>query len=1076
MNAPLPRALAIGLLMLLAACGGGGGSAAGGGGGPTGPTISAQPANLTVADGATASFTVTAMGTAPLSYQWQRKGVDITGATSATYSFVTTYPADNGASFKVRVANSAGGVTSASATLAVTPIAPLITTQPMDASVGDGVSADFTAMASGSASLAYQWQSAQAGSPGIFADITGATGSSYRLWVAQQGNNGSKFRVVVTNDAGSATSTAATLTVSPAAPSIRTQPRDLTVLAGTDATFTVEAYGTAPMHFQWSRVGTGNVGTDGASYTVFGATVLGDNNAQFNVVVSNLLGPVTSNTVTLHVSAVEVAPSTVTVSPPGTFTVGEGAPVAFVATVDSSATAVNYQWRKNGADLAGEVGDHLNISQATAPMDGDTYSVRVFNSAGAPITSAVSTLRVTPGNLTLLAGHVGGVGNVDGSGATAQFSSPAGVAMDSAGNTYVADSGNHTIRKITSTGVVSTIAGQPGTRGRTDGAGTSVATFSIPRGVAVDDLGNIYVADQANNAIRRIDTFGNVLTIAGSGVSGSSNSATGTLATFNRPVGVAVIGTMLYVVDAGNNRIRQVDLTPLGTFSVTDLSGSVAGAINGALVTATYNNPTGISADVPGQVLYVADAGNALVRKLDLNPVGGAVTTLAGRAGVTAGLDGNLATASFRSADGLAYSAAASAVFVSDATSHTIRKVDLAVLDTDPLFVTTFAGSPGNAGVGGGVGTLARFNGPQGIAVTQAGDRMVVADNTSNLVDQITVSTQLVANLAGSSVARGYANGKAADSLFNVPTALLFDGNQKLYIADSANHVIRMIDLAKPQTDAGYVSLYAGGPGLTGTTNGALTAARFNNPRALALGAGALYVAEVGNNSIRKIDMALGQVTKVPDPGALLNDPSGVAVDATDKIYVASTFNHNIYLMSGGTVTLIAGNGLPGPTNGNGAAAQFSSPVGLALDEANHLLYVADRGNCAIRVIDVSTTNYVVSTLAGGVGCGFNDTGASPAQFALPLQIALDGTATAGQRGGIYVTDLANHALRKVSSAGVVSTVVGSPARIGAQLGSSDPGSSGLNAPYGVSVDATNGRLYLSDDEEHAIMRVSPLP
>jgi DNA-binding beta-propeller fold protein YncE len=244
----------------------------------------------------------------------------------------------------------------------------------------------------------------------------------------------------------------------------------------------------------------------------------------------------------------------------------------------------------------------------------------------------------------------------------------------------------------------------------------------------------------------------------------------------------------------------------------------------------------------------------------------------------------------------------------------------------------------------------------------------------------------------------------------------------------------------------------------------------------LALGAGALYVAEVGNNSIRKIDMALGQVTKVPDPGAVLNDPSGVAVDATDKIYVASTFNHNVYLMSGGTVTLIAGNGLPGLTNGNGAAAQFSSPVGLALDDVNHLLYVADRGNCAIRVIDVSTMNYVVSTLAGGVGCGFNDTGASPAQFSLPLQIALDGTATVGQPGGIYVTDLANHALRKVSGAGVVSTVVGSPARIGAQLGSSDPGSSGLNAPYGVSVDATNGRLYLSDDEEHAIMRISPLP
>jgi DNA-binding beta-propeller fold protein YncE len=285
-----------------------------------------------------------------------------------------------------------------------------------------------------------------------------------------------------------------------------------------------------------------------------------------------------------------------------------------------------------------------------------------------------------------------------------------------------------------------------------------------------------------------------------------------------------------------------------------------------------------------------------------------------------------------------------------------------------------------------------------------------------------------------------------------------------------------VIDLTKPQSDPGYVSLYAGGKGQTGTGNGALTVARFNNPRALALGGGALYVAEVGNNSVRKIDMALGQVTKVPDPGAVLNDPSGVAVDATGNVYVASTFNHNIYLMSGGTVTLIAGNGLPGLTNGNGAAAQFNSPVGLALDEANQLLYVADRGNYAIRTIDVRNTNYVVATLAGNGISGSADGDALTARFALPLQIALDGTATATQPGGIYVTDLANHALRKVTSAGVVSTVVGSPARIGAQLGSNDPGISGLNGPYGVTVDAAGGRLYLSDDIEHAIMRISLLP
>jgi sugar lactone lactonase YvrE len=1072
MKAYLPLVATLGLL-LLSACAGGGGSAAGGGGGASAPAISTQPSSVTVADGATASYTVSAVGTAPLAYQWLRNDVNVTGATGATYSFAAQYPADNGVSFTVKVSNGAGSATSSAASLTVTPIAPVITVQPASVSVGDGAFADFTATATGSAPLAYQWQTAQAGSS-VFADIIGATGSSsYRLWVAQQGNSGSKFRVVATNDAGSATSSAATLTVNPAAPTIRRQPHDLTVQQGTDATFTVEAGGTAPLHFQWHR-GASAVGLDSASFTVSAATVGADNNATFNVMVSNTLGSVQSNTVILHVAPVAVAPTSVTIAPAGTVTVGEGAPVSFVATVDSAATAVNFQWRSNGVDVAGAVGDHFEITQATAPMDGETYSVRASNSASAtPVSSTDSTLRVTPGSFTLLAGHVGGVGNVDGTGATAQFNSPVGVALDTAGNAYVADSANHTIRRISSAGVVTTIAGQPGVPGRSDGAGTSAARFNIPRGVAADANGNVYVADQANNAIRRIDIFGNVLTIAGSGTAGSANNATGTLATFNRPVGLALIGTTLYVVDAGNNKIRQIDLNPLGSFAVADLSGTgVAGAANATLTNSSYSNPVGISADAAGLVLYVADSGNAIVRRLDIGA--DAVTTLAGQVGVTVGLDGNLATASFSSTDALVYSAVAKAVFVADAVSHTIRKVDLAVLSSAAAFVTTLAGNPGNAGVAGGVGTAARFNSPQGIAVTAAGDRLVVSDYASNLVDDVTLSTRLVASLAGSAVARGYVNGKADGSLFNIPKGLAVDTTQKLYIADSANDVIRVIDLARLLTDAGFVSLYAGNHGVAGTTDGALAVAKFNDPTALAFGAGALYVADTGNHSVRKI--VGGLVSTVANAGAGLNLPGGVAVDAAGNVYVASTGNHNIYLVAGGTVTLIGGSGAPGLMNGLGAASQFNFPVGLALDDVNHLLYVADRGNCAIRMIDVSNTTYTVSTLAGGAGCGSADGDAATARFALPLQLALDGTATAGQPGGLYVTDLNNHAVRKVTGAGVVSTVVGSPARIGAQLGSSNPASSGLNGPVGVSVDAASGRLFISDANEHAIMRIAPLP
>ncbi len=263
------------------------------------PTITTPPANQTVAAGQTATFTVVAGGTAPLSYQWQKNGANITGATSASYTTPITTTADSGSAFAVVVTNTAGTVTSAAATLTVTAaaVAPTITTQPANQTVTAGQTATFTVVAAGTAPLTYQWQKNGA-------NLTGATSASYTTPATTTADSGSTFRVVVANTAGTVTSAAATLTVTAAAvaPTITTPPANQTVTAGQTATFTVVAGGTAPLSYQWQKSGVNIAGATSASYTTQ-VTTTTDSGSTFDVVVTNTAGTVTSAAATLTVNA-----------------------------------------------------------------------------------------------------------------------------------------------------------------------------------------------------------------------------------------------------------------------------------------------------------------------------------------------------------------------------------------------------------------------------------------------------------------------------------------------------------------------------------------------------------------------------------------------------------------------------------------------------------------------------------------------------------------------------------------------------------------------------------------------------
>jgi Immunoglobulin domain len=354
------------------------------------PEITTQPADQAVAAGQTATFSVAATGTAPLSYQWEKDGAAISGATGSSYTTPAATSADNGSVFSAVVTNAAGSVTSGNATLTVTvsTSAPQITAQPANQSVVAGQTATFTVVATGTAPLTYQWRK-----NGVA--ISGATGVSYTTPATASADNGSSYSVVVSNSGGSVTSTTATLTVTTTAPptnapQITAQPASQTVSDGQTATFSVVATGTAPLTYQWRKNGAAISGATGASYTT-PVTATSDTGSAFSVVVSNIAGNVTSANATLTVNAAPQAPQIMTQPASQTVTAGQTATFTVVA---SGTAPLTYQWSKGGTAIPGATGASYTTPATTSADNGSPFAVVVSNTAG-NVTSNSAVLTVT---------------------------------------------------------------------------------------------------------------------------------------------------------------------------------------------------------------------------------------------------------------------------------------------------------------------------------------------------------------------------------------------------------------------------------------------------------------------------------------------------------------------------------------------------------------------------------------------------------------------------------------------------------------------------------------------------------
>jgi trimeric autotransporter adhesin len=658
---------------------------------------------------------------------------------------------------------------------------------------------------------------------------------------------------------------------------------------------------------------------------------------------------------------------------------------------------------------------------------------------------------------------------------------PQRVTVDGNGNVYFTAS--NAVFKMSSGGSVTLLAGTGRMGYAGDGGPATLAQLNNPQGIAIDNLGNIYVADTGNSLIRIITPDGNINLFAGtvlyglpvSGYSGDGGPAVGGIGQaggeLDLPVGMAVdTSGDLYIADSANNAIREITVD--GNIHTIAGLGPTQPGFSGdttAAVGANLNGPLDVTVDSKNNV-YIADTNNANVRMITAST--GIINTIAGSTAIVSGAvvvafayagDGGTAiTASLAGPAGVAIDSSGN-IYIATYADNRIRKVD------SKGNISTFAGNSGYGFAGdGGAALSSQLSAPRGICVDSAGN-LYLADRWNNRIRKIAGTT--ISTIAGNGQGNfGGDGGLATSAQLSYPDGIAVDKAGNVYFSDLLNNRVRMV------TPTGAISTFAGSgiPGFGGD-GGAAASAQLNQPAGLAIdSSGSLYIADSNNAVIRKVTPQ-GVISTVAGTGgtegysgdggaatkATLMAPLGVAIDPAGNLYIADYYGW-IREVNGstGVITTLAGTGSNGYSGDGGpaASAQFYNPIGVAVDSSGNV-YVADSGNGAVRMI----ANGVISTIAGNGTLSYTGDGgpAALAQFSAISSIAVD------SQGNVYVADTSNSAIRLFPLGGTVSTIAGD----GNQGYTGDGGTATvaeLNNPRALAVTAA-GNVYFADTSNNAV-------
>jgi sugar lactone lactonase YvrE len=893
-------------------------------------------------------------------------------------------------------------------------------------------------------------------------------------------------------------------------PTILIQPLSQWVAAGSNATLSVDADGTAPLNYDWYF--NSAVIQSGSDSTLTVNNFTSNNVGRYKVIVTNAYGHASSQIATL-------AFPLVILTQPVILTNAVGSAASFGVTATGSGP-FSYQWRLNGVNFPNSnIVTVAGNGLATFSGDGGVAIKASMNNPCGLSLDAFGNLYIadttndrirkvdTRGIITTVAGRTG-TGHLgdNGPATNAYLSSPFDVALDTNGNFYIADYGNNKIRKVDTNGIITTVAGTGSAFFGGDGGQAKNAELNHPAGVALDFAGNLFIADSSNNCIRKIDTKGIISTVAGKRTASfSGDGGLATNATLTKPNAVCIdtFGN-LYIADYGNNRVRKVDTNGIIT-TVAGKGVAVFFGDGGAATNAGVNAPTGVGVDALGN-LFIADPNDNRVRRVDTS---GIIATVAGTGGYGYSGDGSAAIKAMLSSPyGLGLDAAGN-LFVADLGNRRIREVFLSAGYSTFSLENIGSRNAGDYSVivscpyGSVTSVVATLTVPAPPAITvQPKSQSIAAGHDAvfsvtaagsgtlgygfyqggtNLIQNNINGTFIVHNIGTNDagdytivITNDYGSVTSAVATLQVgypPTLLLQPLNQTAAIGTTVTFSVTPAGAGPFSyqwqcngTDilSGIITTVAGkigGPAFTGD-GGPATNANLYYPQGVSFDTdGNMYIADDDNNRVRKVD-ADGIITTIAGTGAATNSgdggpaasaslywPNNVAFDAGGNMFIADILNERIRKIdTNGIITTVAGNGVFAFAGDGGPAtnASFQDPINVVFDAAGNW-YISDLHNYRIRRVD---TNGIITTVAGNGGTGYTGDGGPATNASIhPQAVNIDAS------GNILIADTSNNRIRKVDTNGIITTIASS------------------DEPWFVAPDA-RGNVYIADHGDNRILKV----